>query len=160
MATIDFPNSPNDGQTYTFANRTWTFNFSANAWIATTSNVGYTGSQGYQGYTGSSGAAAAIGYTGSTGPAGLGYTGSSGAAAAIGYTGSAGAGGGGSTVTMSVTAPTSPTDGSLWFNPSINTLSIYEVSLSAWVIVSTGNQVDNGLVTSDPTVYDDYGSIT
>ena len=155
MATIDFPQSPNDGQIYSFANRTWTYNLSANAWIATTTNVGYTGSQGI-GYTGSSGAAAAIGYTGSVG--GIGYTGSSGAAVSVGYTGSAGSGGG-TSVTISDTAPISPSDGSLWFTPTINTMSIWEASLSSWVVVSEGMKDDWGLVTSSATVYDDYGSV-
>jgi len=155
MATIDFPNSPNDGQTYTYANRTWTYNFSANAWIATTTNVGFTGSQGNTGFTGSSGASAAVGYTGS---AGVGYTGSSGAYAAVGYTGSAGSGGG-TSVTISTTAPSSPSDGSLWFAPTINTMSIWEAAISSWVVVSQGNTDDWGLVTASTTVYDDYGSI-
>jgi hypothetical protein len=156
--SIDFPQSPNDGQVYTFSNRTWTFSVAANAWIATTTNVGYTGSQGLIGFAGSSGAYAGMGYTGSRGN--LGYTGSSGAYAAVGYTGSPGTGGGSSSVTVSTTAPVSPNNGDLWFAPTINTLSIYQTSTSSWSVVAESLTDDYGLITASVTVYDDYGSLT
>jgi hypothetical protein len=151
---INFPISPTDGQTYTFVSRTWTYNLSANAWIATSTTLGYTGSVGY---TGSSGAYAAVGFTGSAGYIGsVGYTGSSGAYAAVGYTGSAGTGG--ASVTVSNTAPISPGDGSLWFAPTINTLSIYSAAQTSWIPYDARTD-DWGLITASVTVYDDYGSV-
>ena len=82
--SVDFPNIPTDGQTYSFGNRTWVWsNNNGGFWqsTSTTTYSGYTGSQGDVGYTGSMG----TGYVGSQGNNG--YDGSQGD---IGYTGSEG----------------------------------------------------------------------
>jgi hypothetical protein len=73
---LDFPSTPNDGDTYTSGGYSWKYYSALTAWKLNT--TGYTGSAGATGYTGSAGA----GYTGSAG--GPGYTGS------VGYTGSTG----------------------------------------------------------------------
>jgi hypothetical protein len=104
------------------------------------SAVGYTGSAG-TGYTGSAGTGytGSVGYNGSvgyTGSAGIGYTGSAG----IGYTGSAGSGGGGggASVTVSATAPGSPSAGNLWWNTETGTMYIYydDGDTQQWVSVT------------------------
>jgi hypothetical protein len=94
--------------------------------------VGYTGSAGTDGFTGSTGA----GFTGSQGTQGnSGFTGSIGA---IGYTGSSAASG--SSVTISATAPSSPTAGDMWWNSNIGSLYIYynDGNTSQWVEASPG----------------------
>lgn len=73
----------------------------------------------------------AVGYTGSDGA--IGYTGSSGS---IGYTGSSGTGGGGgASVTVSATAPVSPSNGDMWWNTDNGTLYLYysDGDSSQWV---------------------------
>ena len=56
MVTINFPITSTTGTTYTFGDRTWTWN--GRAWQAISTTVGYTGSAGSTG---------SIGYTGSRG---------------------------------------------------------------------------------------------
>jgi hypothetical protein len=79
--TINFPNSPQNNDTYTLGNRTWKYN--GYSWELVPLTGGYTGSQGVTGFTGSAGT---NGFTGSQGD--IGYTGS--ASTVIGYTGSQG----------------------------------------------------------------------
>lgn len=99
-----------------------------NGSVGFTGSVGYTGSIGDLGYTGSKGDQGNLGYTGSTG---AGYDGSQGAtgytgSAGVGYTGSAGSGGGGgASVTVSATAPVSPSAGNLWWSTENGTMYIY-----------------------------------
>jgi hypothetical protein len=120
--------------------------------------IGYTGSQGFWGSVGYVGSASTvIGYSGSvgfTGSIGSGYWGS------VGYTGSSMAG----SVTVSTTAPTSPSNGALWWDPVTDVLSIYETSSSSWVAVGGGGSGsavnDWGLVNGAVTATNDYGSIT
>ena len=144
-------------------------------------SVGYTGSRGNTGYTGSAGTNGTAGTTGYTGSAGVGYTGSvgstggtgytgsqgagytgsvgsvgySGSVGTIGYTGSAGSGSGGASVTVSATAPGSPTAGNLWWNTENGTLYIYydDGDSSQWVaaIPTTGTSAGIGTITE--TVY-------
>jgi hypothetical protein len=110
-----------------------------------TGSIGYTGSQGIQGYTGSQGP---IGYTGSQGP--IGYTGSqgprgyTGSQGPIGYTGSKGdtgfTGSAGSSVEVVVsnTAPSSPSQGDLWFDSDDGLFSVYynDGTSSQWVVAA------------------------
>lgn len=112
MASINFPNSPNLGDTFTVDGKIWTFNgivWESNVtsyvgWRGYTGSIGeigYTGSQGIQGpaggysgsvgYTGSQGSTGPTGYAGSQGSIGpTGYTGSFGYAGSRGYSGSVG----------------------------------------------------------------------
>jgi len=102
MASLDFPSSPTNGQTYSSAGVTWTYNSTYTVWNVTSSGpVGYSGSQGYTGSKGDIGYSGSLGYTGSKGTDGVigyngsvGYTGSKGD---IGYTGSLGYTGSGAT---------------------------------------------------------------
>ena len=102
MASLDFPSSPTNGQTYSSAGVTWTYNSTYSVWNVTSSGpVGYSGSQGYTGSKGDIGYSGSLGYTGSKGTDGVigyngsvGYTGSKGD---IGYTGSLGYTGSGAT---------------------------------------------------------------
>jgi len=86
MATPNFPNTPNDGDTYTVNGIVYTYDATKDYWRVTTYSdaTGYTGSRGF---TGSQGIQGVIGYTGSRG-----FTGSQGIQGPIGYTGSAGDG--------------------------------------------------------------------
>jgi hypothetical protein len=68
---LNFPDSPNTGDPYSYGNRSWVYN--GRAWVATSATIGFTGSAGPQGATGVAGS----GYTGSAGTT-PGYTGSSG----------------------------------------------------------------------------------
>jgi len=43
--SINFPDSPTTGQTYTYGSRSWTWN--GRSWIATSATIGYTGSASY-----------------------------------------------------------------------------------------------------------------
>lgn len=86
MATLNFPASPSNGDTFTQNNIEWQYDATYNVWnisssgvMGFTGSVGYTGSRGDIGYVGSKGD---LGYTGSTG-----YTGSKGD---TGYVGSQG----------------------------------------------------------------------
>lgn len=122
--SLNFPNSPIDGQIYTFGSRSWTWSNTYSLWQATSTTVGYTGSKGDIGYTGSLGYTGSIGYTGS-----LGYTGS------YGYTGSIGAN---SQYTVSSTAPASPIPGDRWFNSDfgIELVYTYDGDSSQWVEIA------------------------
>lgn len=96
--------------------------------------IGYTGSRGLQGYTGSQGV---IGYTGSQG---VGYTGS--ASTVIGYTGSQGSigyTGSSGVVTTDVSPPSTPIDGTLWWNSEEGQLKIYytDANTNQWVDASS-----------------------
>lgn len=65
MATLNFPPTPINGETYSSGGVTWTYNSTYSVWNITSSGpTGYTGSKGDIGYTGSQGD---TGYTGSTG---------------------------------------------------------------------------------------------
>ena len=96
MASLDFPSSPTNGQTYSSAGITWTYDSTYTVWNVTSSGpVGYSGSQGYTGSKGDIGYSGSLGYTGSAGTNGTnGYNGSQGytgsASTVIGYTGSKG----------------------------------------------------------------------
>ena len=85
------------------------------------------------------------GYTGSRGDSG--YTGSAGAQGIVGYTGSAGTGGGGgASVTMSTSAPGSPTSGDLWWNTEQGLLKIYynDGDTAQWVDTTPANSPGSG----------------
>ena len=96
MASLDFPSSPTNGQTYSSAGITWTYDSTYTVWNVTSSGpVGYSGSRGYTGSKGDIGYSGSLGYTGSAGTNGTnGYNGSQGytgsASTVIGYTGSKG----------------------------------------------------------------------
>jgi hypothetical protein len=97
--------------------------YNGSAWFG----FGYTGSQGNIGFTGSVGfvgSRGASGFTGSVGFVGSASTvqGPTGFTGSIGFTGSSGSG---SSVTTSVTAPISPSDGDLWWNEEEGALKIY-----------------------------------
>lgn len=123
-------------------------------------SLGFTGSLGYSGsfgYTGSLGFTGSIGvgYTGSSGTGTVGYTGSIGA---TGFTGSAGGGGGGASVSVSDTAPVSPSAGNLWWNSTTGTAYIYynDGDSSQWVELSpkavgyTGSEGAKVILTETP----------
>ena len=101
---LDFPTSPSVNDIYTANGKSWLWD--GVSWKAY--NSGYTGSKGdtgTTGYTGSVGDTGTTGFTGSIGDQGTtGYTGSVGG---IGYTGS-------SSITVSSTAPSSPSTNDLW----------------------------------------------
>jgi hypothetical protein len=91
MAILDFPPTPQAGDTYIGDNGV-TYTYDGVKWTGRSNlEVGYTGSLGYTGSVGVPGEAAAVGYTGSSGTdgtiGGTGYTGSQGD---VGYTGSDG----------------------------------------------------------------------
>ena len=90
MASLDFPSSPTNGQTYSSAGITWTYDSTYTVWNVTSSGpVGYSGSQGYTGSKGDIGYSGSLGYTGSKGTDGvIGYNGSNGYNGSQGYTGS------------------------------------------------------------------------
>ena len=93
--------------------------------------AGPTGFTGSKGDTGASGSDGATGFTGSKGDTGAtGFTGSKGD---TGFTGSRGA-----AITTSTTAPTSPSDGDLWWDEEVGSLFIYYVdaNTSQWVEAS------------------------
>ena len=93
---LDFPASPTNGQQYTSAGITWTYNSTYGTWdVSSAGPIGATGYTGSRGYTGS--ASTVAGPTGPAGPAGsagpqgpIGYTGSQGATGSTGPTGPAG----------------------------------------------------------------------
>ena len=90
---LDFPASPTNGQQYTSAGITWTYNSTYGTWdVSSAGPIGTTGYTGSRGYTGS--ASTVAGPTGPTGPAGP-----AGPQGSIGYTGSA----------STVAGPTGPT---------------------------------------------------
>ena len=95
MAALDFPASPNDGDTYTANARTWTYRAATTAWEPSpiaTGNTGATGATGPTGLTGPNGATGATGPTGPNGATGAtGPTGPNGATGATGPTGPNGA---------------------------------------------------------------------
>jgi hypothetical protein len=110
-----------------------------NGFIDAGTFVGYTGSTG-TGYWGS------VGYTGSIG---AGYTGS--ASTVAGYTGSAGSGGGGgASVSISTTAPGSPTAGQFWYKSDEGKLYIYydDGNSSQWVGITATIAGSAGVGTS------------
>lgn len=77
----------------------------------------------------------------------LGYTGSQGTQGPIGYTGSAGTGGGGgASVTISDTAPVSPSAGNLWWNSNTGELYIYytDIDSSQWVAATSSTSSGSG----------------
>jgi hypothetical protein len=126
-----------------------------------TGPAGYVGSDGATGPTGASGTNGATGPTGAngsngatgptgwtgpsvTGPTGASVTGPTGAASTVtgptgpqGATGPAGTSNSSSRVTVSLTAPTGPTGGSLWYKNDDGTLKIYyqDVDSAQWVDV-------------------------
>lgn len=94
---LDFPASPTNGQTYTSAGITWTYNSTYTTWDVSSAGPvgiqGFTGSRGFTGSAGFTGSQGIIGFTGSqgvgfTGSQGVGFTGS--ASTVIGFTGSQG----------------------------------------------------------------------
>jgi len=91
---IDFPNSPSNGETYSYGNNTWSWNGSY--WetvvsVGTSGTSGSSGSSGAAGASGSSGTSGAAGTSGSSGTSGAnGSSGTSGTAGANGSSGSSG----------------------------------------------------------------------
>jgi len=124
--SIQFPNNPTNGQTYTSGGRTWTYN----------GKIWYPGVA-----VGSTGATGATGITGATGPAG------------------SGGGGGGATVTVSSSAPVSPSVGAIWLNDQLGDLFVYSGSgwtlVGGWTLVNTTGSGSNEypqLITSNVTI--------
>jgi hypothetical protein len=113
MPAIDFPNSPTIGQTYVVDDRGWIWDGSV--WK----------SQGSGAVTGPTGA---TGLTGATGPQGP--------------TGPTGANGADGTFQVSSTAPSSPAEGSVWYDSDTGQLFVYYdgywIESAASVIGPTG----------------------
>lgn len=89
MAALDFPASPNDGDTYTANDRTWTYRAATTAWEPSPIATGNTGATGPTGATGATGPTGFTGATGATGPTG--FTGATGATGPTGANGATGA---------------------------------------------------------------------
>ena len=148
MATANFPSNPVLNQTYANLDRSWTWN--GQYWQATSTTVGYSGSVGYTGsastvagYTGSAGTNADLSTTSinalsdvdtvtttPTNGQALLWNGTNWIPGSVSG-GGGGGGGGGTTVTVSDTAPGSPSAGNLWFNSSVGQLLLYYSG--AWV---------------------------
>jgi hypothetical protein len=91
MAALDFPASPNDGDTYSANERTWTYRAATTAWEPSPIATGNTGATGPSGATGATGPTGFTGATGATGPNGTnGATGATGPDGPTGATGATG----------------------------------------------------------------------
>lgn len=98
--------------------------------------TGATGAQGIQGNVGADGATGATGVQGIQGNVGAtGLTGATGIQGNVGATGLTGATGPVYTISVSDTAPVSPTSGNLWWDSSVGSLFFYYVDAdsSQWV---------------------------
>lgn len=79
-------------------------------------------------------------FQGDTGPAGpTGAPGATGPAGPAGPQGPPGSGGSGGGITISATEPTSPADGSGWFDSATGILSFWSVDADAWLVPTTFN---------------------
>lgn len=115
---IDFPNFPNVNDTYTVDSRTW--KWTGSAWVLVTTSLGPTGPTGPQGDQGIQGV------TGPTGPTG-----------ALG-----------GVFLFGETQPSTPVDGSVWYQSSTGLSYVY-VTGSGWQLINlygpTGPQGDEGI---------------
>jgi collagen type VII alpha len=122
-------------------------------------NIGETGATGPTGATGTPGNAGDPGATGATGPQGnigdIGATGITGATGPQGNIGATGATGLAYTVSISETAPVSPTPGSLWWSSNIGTLFFYyqDDDSSQWVsaVAAGGGTISGNTISSTRT---------
>jgi len=148
-----------NGYTGSFGSVGFTGSIGTSGFTGSSGSDGYTGSAGTIGYTGSigntgfTGSIGALGYTGSQGEQGsIGYTGSLGYAGSVGYIGSVGyTGSAGASVTPSLTPPTSPSYGDLWFSPNTGILSFYYEPESVWLAIGDGAQGYTGSSGFDPS---------
>lgn len=115
---INFPDNPTSNQIYSEVNKSWKWN--GTAWVG----IASTGPQGPQGTPGVDGDDGAPGTPGVNGDDG-----------APGETGADGAPGPG--IQLSATAPTSPSEGDLWFNTTLGSAYIYYSN--TWVSLVAGN---------------------
>jgi hypothetical protein len=139
MAT-NFPNSPSNGDTHTFGGATYTYNSTRGAWLGPSSG-------------GSGGASVTVSETAPTSPSeGDLWFDPSVLKTFVYYndgttnqwvqnnpTGGGGSGGGGASVTVSETAPSSPSAGDLWWSSSEAVMYIYytDADSSQWVQATT-----------------------
>ena len=139
MAT-NFPNSPSNGDTHTFGGATYTYNSTRGAWLGPSSGGG-------------GGASVTVSETAPTSPSeGDLWFDPSVLKTFVYYndgttnqwvqnnpTGGGGSGGGGASVTVSETAPSSPSAGDLWWSSSEAVMYIYytDADSSQWVQATT-----------------------
>ena len=124
---INFPDNPTSNQIYSEVNKSWKWNGTAWVGIASTGPQGPQGPQGTPGVNGDDGAPGEPGADGAPGEPG--------ADGAPGEPGADGAPGPG--IQLSATAPTSPSEGDLWFNTTLGSAYIYYSN--TWVSLVAGN---------------------
>ena len=139
MSNIDFPNSPSNGDTYSYDGKQWTFD--GEKWETSGGSKGQKGEPGPG--AGDKGAKGEPGVGGSTGPSGnKGEKGESGPQGAVGPQGSGGAQGvAGPTGPQGATGPTGPTgDKGATGSGTNQTLTLN--STAGQLAISDGNNVD------------------
>ena len=139
MSNIDFPNTPSNGDTYSYDGKQWTYD--GEKWETSGGSKGQKGEPGPGG--GDKGAKGEPGVGGSTGPSGnKGEKGESGPQGAVGPQGSGGAQGvAGPTGPQGATGPTGPTgDKGATGSGTNQTLTLN--STAGQLAISDGNNVD------------------
>lgn len=128
--TLSFPDSPSNGDTQTFFDITFTYNSTKTAWVRTSGG-------------GSGGATSLLDLTDVSGDGTSGQVLTTNGSGSFSFT--TVSGGSGGSVTVSATAPSSPSAGDLWWSTTNSKLYIYytDVDTSQWVSVS-------GAATGDP----------
>ena len=138
MAT-DFPNSPANGATHTFAGNTYTYNSTIGAWTGPATGSGGGASVTVSETAPSSPAEGDLWFDPSVLKTFVYYNdGSANQWVQSNPTGSGGGGSAGASVTASDTAPSSPSAGDLWYKSDTNALYVYynDGDSSQWVGVS------------------------
>jgi hypothetical protein len=139
MTELNFPDSPDLGETFTGSGRQWVW--TGLSWDSTPTETGIQGPTGPQGAEGPTGPMGATGP--SRGPTGA--TGPTGPTGATGLTGATGATGVKGRFTVSATAPTAPAEGDAWYNS--NNARNYLYYDSYWIEASShvaGQKGDTG----------------
>ena len=136
MSNIDFPNTPNNGDTYSFDGKQWTFD--GEKWETSGGSKGQKGEPGPG--AGDKGAKGEPGVGGSTGPSGTkGEKGESGPQGAVGPQGSSGAQG--ATGPAGATGPTGPA-GDKGETGASGSQTLTLNSTAGQLAISGGNNVD------------------
>ena len=145
MAT-NFPNSPSNGATHTFAGRTYTYSSSIGGWtaqegtpVATGTSAPSTPEPGDLWFDSSSATLFFYYADGSSNQ----WVSVSGPAGPTGPTGATGPAGSDASISVSDAVPSSPSAGQLWWNSSTNKLYIYytDADSSQWIQASTPGSI-------------------